>query len=144
MNALAHAVRALAADPLTALTGREAVRVLKAGLPRAVAEQDRVEAFYGAYLAASAFAVAGSGPHHKLCHELGGYYGLPHAPTHAVLLPYTAIGAMDGLRELAERIGAPTSLRAIGMREDDLADAVDRLPEAADVLAAAYEGRWPG
>jgi len=143
MNALAHAVRGLAADPLTALVGREAVRVLKAGLPKAVAEQDRVEALYGAYLAASAFAVAGSGPHHKLCHSLGGVYGLPHAPTHAVLLPYTAIGATDGLRKLAERIGAPTSLHAIGMRDEDLADAVDRLPEAADVLVAAYEGKWP-
>ncbi len=143
MNALAHAVRALAADPVTALVGREAVRVLKAGLPEAVAGQDRVEALYGAYLAASAFAVAGSGPHHKLCHVLGGAYGLPHAPTHAVLLPYTAAGVMDGLRELAEQIGAPTSLRAIGLSDDDLADAIERLPADAEVLAAAYQGRWP-
>jgi maleylacetate reductase len=143
MNALAHAVRALAADPVTALVGREAVRVLTAGLPRAVAGEDRVDALYGAYLAASAFAVAGSGPHHKLCHALGGTYGLPHAPTHAVLLPYTAAGTVDGLRELAERIGAPTSLRAIGMSEADLADAVAHLPESARILTAAYEGKWP-
>lgn len=147
MNALAHAVRGLAADPVTALLSREAIRVLKAGLPKAVAEEDRTEAMYGAYLAASAFAAAGSGRHHKLCHALGGSYGLPHAPTHAVLLPYTAAGTVDdtvdGLRELAERIGAPTSLRSIGMRDEDLADAVERLPEAAGILAAAYEGRWP-
>jgi alcohol dehydrogenase class IV len=143
MNALAHAVRGLAADPVTAVIGREAIGVLKAGLPKAVAEEDRGEALYGTYLAASAFAVAGSGPHHKLCHALGGFYGLPHAPTHAVLLPYTAAGVVDGLRELAERIGAPTSLRAIGMRDEDLADAVERLPESAGILAAAYEGRWP-
>jgi alcohol dehydrogenase class IV len=143
MNALAHAVRGLAADPVTAVIGREAIRVLTAGLPKAVAEQDRAEACYGAYLAASAFAVAGSGPHHKLCHALGGFYGLPHAPTHAVLLPYTAAGEVSGLRELAERVGAPTSLRAIGMHDEDLADAVERLPAAAGVLAAAYEGRWP-
>ncbi|HEV7647074.1 MAG TPA: iron-containing alcohol dehydrogenase [Actinophytocola sp.] len=143
MNALAHAVRALAADPVTALVGSEAVRVLTAALPRAVAEEDRVDALYGAYLAASAFAVAGSGPHHKLCHALGGTYGLPHAPTHAVLLPYTAAGTVDGLRELAGRIGAPTSLRAIGMGDADLADAVERLPESARILVAAYEGKWP-
>jgi maleylacetate reductase len=147
MNALAHAVRGLAADPVTALLGREAIRVLTDGLPRAVKEEDRVDALYGAYLAASAFAVVGAGPHHKLCHALGGTYGLPHAPTHAVLLPYTAAGTLsdagNGLRELAERIGAPTSLRAIGMRDADLADALERLPDAATILAAAYEGRWP-
>jgi maleylacetate reductase len=143
MNALAHAVRALAADPVTALVGGEAVRVLMSGLPKAVAETDRTEALYGAYLAASAFAVAGSGSHHKLCHELGGTYGLPHAPTHAVLLPYTAAGTVSGLRELAEEIGAPTSLRAIGMDADDLAHATGRLPDSAGLLTAAYEGRWP-
>ncbi|MPZ85039.1 MAG: iron-containing alcohol dehydrogenase [Actinophytocola sp.] len=143
MNAMAHAVAGLRADPVTALVAREAVRVLTAGLPEAVAEEDRGEALYGAYLAASAFAVAGSGRHHKLCHALGGAYGLPHAPTHAVLLPYTARGTVDGLRELAERIGAPTSLREIGMRAEDLDDAVRRLPHAATLLPDAYEGRWP-
>lgn len=143
MNALAHAVAGVRADPVTALVAREAVRVLTAGLPRAVAERDRSEALYGAYLAASAFAVVGSGQHHKLCHALGGSYGLPHAPTHAVLLPYTARGTVAGLRELAERIGAPTSLREIGLRAADLRDAQRRLPHAATLLADAYEGRWP-
>lgn len=142
MNAMAHAVSGLAADPVTVLVAREALRVLFAGLPKAVAEQDRVEVTYGAYLAASAFAVAGSGEHHKLCHALGGAYGLPHARTHAVLLPYTAGEAVPGLRELAERIGAPTSLREIGMAPDDLDDAVAVLPDAAGILAAAYEGKW--
>lgn len=143
MNALAHAVRAHDADPVTALLGREAVRVLTEGLPEAVAGRDRGAALYGAYLAASAFAVAGAGPHHKLCHTLGGGYGLPHAPTHAVLLPYTADVYAAGLRELAERIGAPTSLRDIGMRTEDLDDAVRRLPHVRGLLADAYEGRWP-
>ena len=27
--------------------------------------------------------------HHKLCHTLGGSFDLPHAETHAVLLPHT-------------------------------------------------------
>ena len=26
--------------------------------------------------------------HHKLCHTLGGTFGLPHAETHAILLPH--------------------------------------------------------
>jgi maleylacetate reductase len=143
LNAMAHAVAGLRADPVTALVAREAVRMLFTGLPEAVAGRDRAEVTYGAYLAASAFAVAGSGPHHKLCHLLGGTYGLPHAPTHAVLLPYTADGTVDGLRELAERIGAPVSLREIGLGLGDLEDAVRREPEAAGLLAAAHEGRWP-
>jgi maleylacetate reductase len=143
LNALAHAVVGLDADPVTVLVAREAVRVLFDGLPKAVDGGDRTEVTYGAYLAASAFAVAGSGRHHKLCHLLGGTYGLPHSPTHAVLLPYTSAGTVDGVRELAERIGAPTSLRSIGMRERDLEDAGRRAPDAAELLAAAYEGRWP-
>lgn len=143
MNAVAHAVRAHDADPVTALLGREALRVLTEGLPDAVAEKDRTQALYGSYLAASAFAVAGAGPHHKLCHTLGGAYGLPHAATHAVLLPYTAQVYAAGLRDLAARIGAPTSLRDIGLGAGDLDDATRRLPHVGGLLTDAYEGRWP-
>ncbi|HWM04521.1 MAG TPA: maleylacetate reductase [Actinophytocola sp.] len=152
MNALAHAVEAhRRGDPVTVLVAREAIRALTEGLPQAVVEQDRTEALYGAYLAGSVFAVVGSGTHHKICHVLGGTYGLPHARTHAVLLPYTAADAegvdAGALRELAERIGAPTSLREIGMRAEDLDDAAGRLPldpgSARTLLADAYDGRWP-
>ncbi len=48
----------------------------------------REQALYGAYLAAVAFASAGSGLHHKICHVLGGIFDLPHAQTHAVVLPH--------------------------------------------------------
>ncbi|HCT76540.1 MAG TPA: maleylacetate reductase, partial [Micromonosporaceae bacterium] len=128
----------------------------------------RSEVLYGAYLAGTALAVAGTGMHHKICHVLGGTYGLPHAQTHAVLLPYVALlldgglravaatlgaeRAADGLRELAMRIGAPTSLREIGMRARDIAQAatlvVERVavaePTARRLLETAYEGRWEG
>lgn len=139
MNALAHAVAAHTADPVTVLIAKEAVRVLKTALPT----QNPVASLYGAYLAATAFAVAGGGPHHKLCHALGGAYDLPHAQTHAVLLPYTAQGTVNGLRELAERLGAPTSLQEIGMTPESLAEAMERLPQHRALLANAYEGRWP-
>lgn len=39
------------------------------------------------YLAGVAFAFAGSGLHHKICHVLGGAYDLPHAQPHAIVLP---------------------------------------------------------
>jgi alcohol dehydrogenase class IV len=44
--------------------------------------QVRSLTLYGAYLAGAAFAVAGSGLHHKSCHVLGGAYNLPHANAH--------------------------------------------------------------
>ena len=50
--------------------------------------EGREQTLYGAYLAAVAFASAGSGMHHKICHVLGGMFNLPHAQTHAVVLPY--------------------------------------------------------
>jgi alcohol dehydrogenase class IV len=81
--------------------------------------------------------------HHKLCHVLGGAFGLPHAETHTVILPhavaYNAAGApvaidrvaralgadyaAQALFDLAATNGAPTSLREIGMLESDLDEA---------------------
>ncbi|HEY0447505.1 maleylacetate reductase [Actinophytocola sp.] len=170
MNALAHAVEAHYApgvDPVTMIVAREAVRALAAGLPLAVDEEDREEALFGAYLAGAAFAVTGSGLHHTICHILGGAYDLPHAPTHAVLLPYVtahveasapealagvgdALGATHaatGLRALAERLAAPTALRDIGMRAEDLDDAARRVRERTgaelrELLGKAFEGTW--
>jgi alcohol dehydrogenase class IV len=83
--------------------------------------------------------------HHKLCHVLGGTLNLPHAETHAVVLPHAvaynqgtvpdvmariaaALGAADagrGLFDLAVAVGARTSLRDLGMRESDIGRVVD-------------------
>jgi alcohol dehydrogenase class IV len=49
--------------------------------------EGREQALYGAYLPAVAFASGGAGLHHKICHNLGGTF-LPHAETHAVVLPH--------------------------------------------------------
>jgi len=92
------------------------------------------------------------GLHHKLCHVLGGTFGLPHAETHTVVLPYAlahnapaapdaavsvarALGADDAptaLWELAGRLGAPRSLAELGLAEGDLATA------AAQAAGQAY------
>ena len=83
--------------------------------------------------------------HHKLCHVLGGAFGLPHAETHTVISPHAvyynaagaavaigrvarALGADDAaqaLFDLAAINGAPTSLREIGMSYSDLDVAAD-------------------
>jgi alcohol dehydrogenase class IV len=184
MNALAHCVEALyapGASPISSLMALEGIGALARGVPVAVDRPDdldaRAETLYGAYLAGAAFAVAGSGLHHKICHVLGGAYDLPHAPLHTVVLPQVAafqapalpaemarvaeaLGGEDAggaLFDLARTIGAPTALRDIGMREEDLDEAVglvlEKVPEdnprpveekdVRELLEAAYAGRRP-
>lgn len=95
LNALAHCVDSMwapKADPINAALAAEGIRSLAAGLPKVVADPmdigGREHSLYAAYLSAAAFASAGSGLHHKICHVLGGKYNLPHAQTHATVLPY--------------------------------------------------------
>lgn len=157
LNGLAHCVDSLwapRADPINAALATEGMRALAAGLPKVVADPHDVEgrelALHGAYLSAVAFASAGSGMHHKICHVLGGTYDLPHAQTHAIVLPHVlafnagsapeaadriadALGGADAVRALTalrDRLGAPKALRDIGLRESD-------LDEAAELSSAA-------
>jgi maleylacetate reductase len=64
----------------------------------------REQALYGAYLAAVAFASAGSGMHHKICHVLGGRWNLSHAQTHAVVLPHVVAFNAPAAKSAAARI----------------------------------------
>ncbi|MEV6490811.1 maleylacetate reductase [Actinoplanes sp. NPDC051633] len=134
LNALAHCVDSLwapRADPINAALAGEGIRALMAALP-----DDREQMFYGTYLAAVAFASAGSGLHHKICHVLGGMFGLPHAQTHAVVLPHVlalnAPGAggritLDELQDLRRRVDAPRALRDYGFEEDQIPAAVEAI-----------------
>jgi maleylacetate reductase len=157
MNAVAHCLEALwaaGASPLTEPLALDATRALCASLPIAVAEpwdaKARGRALVGACQAGLALAGAGPGLHHKLCHILGGRYDMPHAPTHAALLPHVvgfnepvmgslaarmavAVGtgrASTGVYDLAARMGLTMSLRDLGMPEA----AIDAV--AAEVAAA--------
>jgi maleylacetate reductase len=157
LNALAHCVDsqwAPKADPINTSLGLEGARALVHGLREVVADgagQDgRSRLLYGAYLAGVSFASAGSGLHHKICHVLGGTWNLPHAQTHAVVLPHVlafnaskapeasrrlaeAFGAEDaveGLLALYDDLNAPRSLQALGLPES-------ALPEAAALVVAA-------
>lgn len=158
-NSLAHCVEAFwapGANPITTVIALEGISVLSSGLDGFVSAPDALQGRAllqrGAYLGGSAFAVAGSGLHHKLCHVLGGRFDLPHAETHTILLPYvlafnlgadlevyvrlsSALGVddpLEGLMSLYERVGMPSRLSDIGLSEADLAVAVDaasaRLP----------------
>jgi maleylacetate reductase len=157
LNAIAHAVEVLYAPdrtPITALMAEEGLRALAAALPRILeSPRDlaaRAEALYGAWLCGTVLGQSTMGLHHKLCHALGGGFDLPHAETHAVILPHAAafnapaapeamvriaraLGVQDapaGLWALAGRLGAPRSLAALGLREADLPRAV-RLATAS-------------
>jgi maleylacetate reductase len=150
VNALAHAVEALYApdaSPLVSLMAEEGVRAMTGALPDVAAApgdpEARARALYGAWLCGACLGATTMGLHHKLCHVLGGTFGLPHAETHTVVLPYAlaynapaapeAIAvlsrAMDtddvprALRELAGGLGAPRTLAELGMKEADLARA---------------------
>jgi alcohol dehydrogenase class IV len=152
MNAIAHAVEAMYArdgNPVVSLLAEQGIAALARALPRIVANLEdldaRSDAQYGAWLCGTCMARTTMGLHHKLCHVLGGAFDLPHAATHAVLLPYAvaynrraapeamrriaqALGsrdAADGLHALGNTLGVPRSLRSIGMPASGLDRAVD-------------------
>ena len=152
MNAIAHCVEALYApdaNPVTSWMAEEGMRALAISLPGIIESlrdiTARTHALYGAWLAGAALGAVQMGLHHKLCHTLGGSFDLPHAETHAVLLPYTAAYNMSAapaamnvvaralgsspapraLYDLGRRIGTPSSLADIGMRSGDLERAAD-------------------
>ena len=115
MNAIAHCVEGLwlpERTPVTVAYATEAMRRFGAHLPRAVAHgadiDARGECLVAAWLA-GAVLTGGTGLHHKLAHVLGGY-GLPHAETHAILLPHVArfnlAEAPDAHARLADALGS--------------------------------------
>lgn len=113
LNALAHCVDSLwapRADPINQALAAEGIRALADGLPRIAADPSdltgRETALYGAYLAAVSFASAGSGLHHKICHVLGGTFNLPHAETHATVLPYVVALNGPAAPDAAARLAA--------------------------------------
>jgi len=154
MNAIAHSVEALYAEnknPLVSLKAEESIRALASSLPKIKANgcdmPARSEALYGAWLAGSTLANVGMALHHKLCHVLGGSFGLPHAETHTVVLPHALAFNASHAPEAMERIGkalntsvadaagtlydlevslaTPLSLKELGLKELQLDEAAD-------------------
>ena len=144
MNAFAHAVEGLygpGANPVMTSVAFESIRVLSMHLPRMVDQPgdlvERSEVLYGAYLAGTVLAVVGTSLHHKICHVLGGLYGLDHGQMNAVVLPHAlrfnapailpvynrlckVLGgdAATRIYDLASRLGTPHDLNSIGFPDD--------------------------
>jgi len=176
MNALAHCVEALWVEgrsPATEAVAADAARRLADNLPRAVKDgcdrHARGECLTAAWLAGLSLS-AGSALHHKLAHVLGGY-GLPHAETHAILLPHTtrfnltaaalararladALRASDPAAAIAAMIAAfpiPQRLREVGLDEKRIGDAAGEVaalgisvprPVSADDARAILEAAY--
>ncbi|WP_329027246.1 maleylacetate reductase [Streptomyces sp. NBC_00690] len=164
LNALAHAVEALYApdgSPVIAAMAEQGVRDLAAALPKLVADPRdrgaRAAALQGAWLCGACLGATTMGLHHKLCHALGGTLNLPHAQTHAVVLPHVAAfnlpaapqaeaalsRALDtddpagALAALADAVGAPRQLSQLGVTATDLPPIVEA------VLANPYSNPRP-
>ena len=164
MNAVAHAVEALYAtnaNPVISALALQSIRSLVRALPAIHVDPSnrgaRADALYGAWLAGICLGSVGMALHHKLCHTLGGTFDLPHAETHAIVLPHAlaynapaipdviaaladALGADNvpvALQDVNRKIGAPRGLRELGMPEDGISRAVELA------LATPYQNPRP-
>lgn len=181
LNAVAHCVEAFWAprrNPISSAIAEDGIRHLAIGLPALAAEPTDIAArtplLLGAYLAGTAFAAAGSGLHHKICHALGGAFDLPHAQTHAIVLPHVLafnapsapiaterIGrALDhpdpvaALSAMGQDLGIPAGLRDVGMPEDGIDVVLDDIlaivpadnptPVSPDTLRELLRAAWAG
>lgn len=179
-NAIAHAIEALYApdgNPIVALMAEEGVRVIVEALPLVLKEPGdpgaRASLLYGAWLCACCLGATTMGLHHKLCHTLGGLFDLPHAQTHAIVLPYALAynapmipDAMARLRraiqtddpagallQLERDCGLPLALRDIGMPDEGIVRAVNEAmanpygnprPVEAGALSELLKRAWAG
>ncbi|MFT4149445.1 MAG: maleylacetate reductase [Paracoccaceae bacterium] len=180
LNAMAHAAEGLYArdrSPLSSLMAVEGLRAFRDALPRVKASpgdlSGRGETLYGAWLCGTVLGQVGMALHHKLCHTLGGSFDLPHAETHAVVLPhaiaYNAGAVPDLLAPVAEiygnpnpglaiydfaaQMGSPLALRDLGLKESDLDRAADLAtrnpywnprPVERDAIRRLLQAAWAG
>lgn len=180
LNAMAHAAEGLYArdrSPISSLMAVEGLRAFRDSLPGVMANPTdpaaRGETLYGAWLCGTVLGQVGMALHHKLCHTLGGSFDLPHAETHAIVLPHAMsynaqavpellapvaelFGAEDpglGLWTFAKEAGAPLALRDLGLSEADLDRAADLAvanpywnprPVTREGIRALLQAAWDG
>jgi maleylacetate reductase len=179
LNAMAHAVEAVYArdrNPVSSLMAVEGVRALRDALGAIVKQPHdlaaRADALYGSWLCGSVLGTVGMALHHKLCHTLGGSFDLPHAETHAIMLPHSAAynakaaaaelqplanlfgGSIGGgLHDFARALGAPLALKELGVDESQLDLAADLAvknpywnprPVEREAVRALLQRAWDG
>jgi alcohol dehydrogenase class IV len=100
-------------------------------------------------LAGTVLAGTGMALHHRICHVLGGAFGVAHGDANAVVLPHVvafnapaapeaieivgdALGAQDpagALFDLSASMEAPTALEQLGVQQSDLEHAAAQILE---------------
>jgi maleylacetate reductase len=180
LNAMAHAAEALYATDRTGETTALAIVGLEAlvdGLPKVTDNPTDLKAREatqrGAWACGTVLGQVGMALHHKLCHTLGGSFDLPHAETHAIILPHAiaynaraasaelqpicdllgGTNAGTALHDFAKRMNAPTALRDFGLTGADLNRAADLAttkpypnpkPVTREDIRALLQAAWAG
>ena len=180
LNAMAHAAEALYARDKSEDSNQLAIDGLTSfvkSLPKVLQDPEdlaaREETQRGAWACGAVLGRVGMALHHKLCHTLGGSFDLPHAETHAIILPHAihynaqaVLGLLAPVTDLlggsspgmalwqfAKSMGAPLALRDLGLQVQDLdrvAEIVTRNPYwnprevTADGIRALLEKAWTG
>lgn len=179
MNCMAHCVEALypaEPNPVARLLALEGIRQLATGLPDVIARNDesaRAAVLYAGFLGGHLVATVGIGLHHALCHVLGGHFDIAHGDSNSVILPHVVAfnapympgvaadiaaalntdNAATGLRALVQRVGAPLSLRDLGVSTEQLGAVAAETaakslhnprPITAEALLELLQGAWEG
>ena len=122
MDALTHAIEAYvstAHSPITDLHALEAIRLITANLPGAVASPGSLD-YQGAMMLASleaglAFSNAILGAVHAMAHSMGGYLDLPHGECNAILLTGVVAFNYPACPERYDRIAEAMGLSLTGL-----------------------------
>ena len=157
VNAMAHAVEAMYArnrNPIIEMMAFEGIKSLAEALPDIIQNHQsisaREKAQYGAWLCGICLGSSEMSLHHKLCHVLGGSFNLPHAETHAIVLPHalsynapavstvlaklanafpvggTGQDAIAKLNSYLDKLRVHRALRDFGMKESDIEEVATR------------------
>jgi maleylacetate reductase len=140
MNAIAHCVEGLWVGdrtPFLMALASDAARRFAAYLPRVIADggdrEARAECLVAAWLAGVVLA-SGTGLQHKLAHVLGGL-GLPHAESHAIILPHVTRFNLAAAPEARARLAAALG----GEAADRLAAMLRAFPIPQRLLEVGFD-----
>ena len=121
-NSISHAVSSYLgkdANPVANMYSENGIRTMSAALVRLAQDprdiEARSDAMHGAWLCGMTLMSSGTTIHHKIAHVLGGGFGLPHGPTHAVVLPhstsYNRDEAPDAMAGIGRAFDVPPNMR---------------------------------
>jgi alcohol dehydrogenase len=150
MDALVHALESCMsrrANPWSEGIALQAIRMISAHLPRAVADggdrEARSQMLLASHLAGIAFTSTGLGVCHAIGHALGGRFDIAHGVALTMVLPgvlrFNLGVCEDRLAAVAFALGAGDTARSAGW---NAAAAVDAVTELADRVGITH--RLPG